>query len=79
MEGGSLCTDALSVMWFYTTLVSTTASRFVVSWLVSQARDLGLHHEQTAMAVPQVPSDRAAFMLYIILYAHGYVHPLEIS
>jgi hypothetical protein len=66
-------------MWFYTTLVSTTASRFVVSWLVSQARELGLHHEQTAMAVPQVPSDRAAFMLYIILYAHGYVHPLEIS
>jgi hypothetical protein len=79
MEGVSLRTDALSVMWFYTTLVSTTASRFVVSWLVSQARELGLHHEQTAMAVPQVPSDRAAFMLYIILYAHGYVPNLGIS
>jgi hypothetical protein len=79
MGGVCLCTDALSVLWFYTTLVSTTASRFVVSWLVSQARELGLHHEQTAMAVPQVPSDQAAFMLYIILYAHGYVHYLDSS
>jgi hypothetical protein len=60
-------------MWFYTTLVSTTASRYIVSWLISQARELGLNHEQTAMSVPQVPTDRAAFMLYLILYAHGQV------
>lgn len=63
--------DALSVLWFYTTLVTPKSSRFIVSWMVSQGRELGLHHEQTALAVPQVPSDRADFMLYILLYAHG--------
>ncbi|ORY22193.1 hypothetical protein BCR39DRAFT_391227 [Naematelia encephala] len=64
---------ALFCMWFYTTLVcKSDATRFVCSWMISQARELGLHQEQTALAVPYSPSDRADLMFVMILYAHYY-------
>jgi hypothetical protein len=58
-------------MWFYTSLVSSHEhSRFAVSWIIAQARELGLHSEQTALAAPSSPTDRADLCYFIVLYAH---------
>lgn len=42
----------------------------VVAWMVSQARDLGIHQEQTASAQTYIPSDRADLMFVQVVYSH---------
>lgn len=61
-------------MWFYTTTVSTLqTSRFVVSWMITQARELGLHRKQSAANMDISPTDRADYIWFLLLYAHSYV------
>lgn len=65
-------TDALTIMWFYTTCVSTmSTSRFVTSWMITQARELGLHRRQSAEAIAHAPTDRADYIWFILLYSHS--------
>lgn len=44
--------------------------RMVVAWMVSQAKDLGIHQEQTANAQAYTPSDRADLMFVQVVYCH---------
>jgi hypothetical protein len=66
--------DALCVMWFYTTTVSTTqSSRAVTAWMITQAKELGLHQKSALGTAPTSPLDRADYVAFLILYAHSYV------
>ena len=44
--------------------------RMAVAWMVSQAKDLGIHQEQTSNAQAYTPSDRADLMFVQVVYNH---------
>lgn len=44
--------------------------RMIVSWMISQAKELGIHRESTAVQHSYSPADRADLMFVQILYAH---------
>ncbi|GMK56148.1 hypothetical protein CspeluHIS016_0212040 [Cutaneotrichosporon spelunceum] len=62
---------ALSTLWYYSTLECTTdVTRMIVSWMISQAKELGIHKEDEGMSSAYSPTDRADLMFIQILYAH---------
>lgn len=58
-------------MWYYCIMTGThKLTRRILEWQIDQARELGLHNEQAAMAQTFAPGDRAELMYSQILYAH---------
>lgn len=58
-------------MWYYSTLACTVdVTRMIVSWMISQAKELGIHKEGEEMSSVYSPADRADLMFIQILYAH---------
>lgn len=61
---------ALCGIWYYTCLAcSRDTTRLIVSWLVAQAKELGIEREDAAAQLYS-PSDRADLMFIQVLYAH---------
>ncbi|BEJ13130.1 hypothetical protein CspHIS471_0303040 [Cutaneotrichosporon sp. HIS471] len=59
----------LSGLWFYSTLACTSETcREIVSWMISQAKELGIHQDQGSAAYS--PADRADLMFVQVLYSH---------
>lgn len=58
-------------MWFYATLTCHPDTiRTIVSWLISQSKELGIHKEDASLASSYSPADRADLMIVQVLYAH---------
>ncbi|KLT42468.1 hypothetical protein CC85DRAFT_292105 [Cutaneotrichosporon oleaginosum] len=59
----------LSGLWYYSTIACTSETcREIVSWMIAQAKDLGIHQDQGGSAYS--PSDRADLMFVQVLYSH---------
>ena len=70
---GTACSrpDALSTLWFYSTLVADTDLQVTIaSWLLDQGRDVGLHQEQTTLTMEASALDQADLVFVTIIYCH---------
>lgn len=72
-DNGSLCShsDALSTLWFYSTLVSDSDTQLTIaSWLLEQGREVGLHQEETTLKMETSALDQADLVFVTIIYCH---------